>query len=987
MARRFFFVLLSIAWPALLCTSQDIPYTIGSWSDTLGNHRARIQVSEQADAVWIHLPWRRHDRDLQEKQILIIDAATGQSIANVVRIQISGESADLVFQPHTVPGEYFVHDSLYEVQQRYGNYDGKYLSPQTTALPEWVQQHGLMEMQLPQGEWKKLPQAKILEFQSRSEFERFDPMEVVATSEEMSRLLEDNPRPYLVFPEDRQHPIRMKDALPLRWIRSGPMHEFHMAADRNEYRAFQIGVFAAKQPLEEVEVRCDKLTSSQGGVLAKPVCFNVDGVDYLGKHFARQVSVPRGRVQSLWFGVDVPSDAIPGEYQGTVTIQPKNTEPTEIKLVLTVTDHQLEDRGDGELWRHSRIRWLNSTVGMDDQPIPPYTPLVVRDNTINSLSCQVQLDSSGLPAQIQCGKQALFSAPMRFVVEEAAGSKALVGNELKLVQQSVGTVAWESENAGKPLAFQCKASMEYDGRLAFRLTCRAAKPIEVQDIRLELPVRREIAPYFMGIGRKGGLRPREWAWKWGGQVYYDSFWTGDVSAGLQCELRGASYCGPMVNLYWSMGQLQPPDSWSNGERGGCKFSESGDTVLFQAYSGPRKLEANQPITFEFALLPTPVKPLDTAGHFRQRYYHSYESVEKISETGANIVNLHHANELNPFINYPFLATEKLRAYVKDAHQRGMKVKLYYTVRELTNHVAEIWFLRSLGHEVLAPGPRAGYPWLREHLIDDYAPAWYDYLPSGDVSAALVTSGASRWLNYYVEGLRWLVENIEIDGLYLDDVSYDRQTLKRIRRVLNGRPGCLIDLHSNTGFSHQPANQYLEFFPYIDQLWFGESFNYDESPDYWLVEISGIPYGLMGEMLQDGGNKWRGMLYGMTARMPWCGDPRMIWELWDDFGIADARMIGYWDPTCPVRTDTPDVLATAYVRPGKTLIALASWAKETAQCRLKLDWNALGLDPAKAVLLAPQIDDFQPAHSFAPNDPIPIEPGRGWLLVVSEQSDS
>ena len=56
---------------------------------------------------------------------------------------------------------------------------------------------------------------------------------------------------------------------------------------------------------------------------------------------------------------------------------------------------------------------------------------------------------------------------------------------------------------------------------------------------------------------------------------------------------------------------------------------------------------------------------------------------------------------------------------------------------------------------------------------------------------------------------------------------------------------------------------MEHFPYINSLWFGEGYDYDETPDYWLVEISGIPFGLYGEMLKGGGNPWRGMLYGMT----------------------------------------------------------------------------------------------------------------------------
>ena len=98
------------------------------------------------------------------------------------------------------------------------------------------------------------------------------------------------------------------------------------------------------------------------------------------------------------------------------------------------------------------------------------------------------------------------------------------------------------------------------------------------------------------------------------------------------------------------------------------------------------------------------------------------------------------------------------------------------------------------------------------------------------------------------------------------------TMKRVRKILNRtNPGALIDLHSANQFNPRDgfansANLYLEHFPYLDRLWFGEYFDYNSSPDFWLIEVSGIPYGLMGEMLQDGGNRWRGMLYGMNDRL-------------------------------------------------------------------------------------------------------------------------
>jgi len=93
----------------------------------------------------------------------------------------------------------------------------------------------------------------------------------------------------------------------------------------------------------------------------------------------------------------------------------------------------------------------------------------------------------------------------------------------------------------------------------------------------------------------------------------------------------------------------------------------------------------------------------------------------------------------------------------------------------------------------------------------------------DVCAALVTSGLSRWHNYYLEGLAWLLRNVEIDGLYLDDVGYDRVVMQRVRKVLDRtRPGCLLDFHSWNHFNARAGyanclNLYLEHLPSLSQI--------------------------------------------------------------------------------------------------------------------------------------------------------------------------
>jgi hypothetical protein len=207
---------------------------------------------------------------------------------------------------------------------------------------------------------------------------------------------------------------------------------------------------------------------------------------------------------------------------------------------------------------------------------------------------------------------------------------------------------------------------------------------------------------------------------------------------------------------------------------------------------------------------------------------------------------------------------------------------------------------------------------------------------------------------------------------------------------------MIDLHSWNHFGPRGgygccADLYMENLPYIDRIWFGESRDYNTPADYWLVEISGIPFGLMGEMLQGGGNPWRGMVFGMTNRWGWNGgrgvcDPRPIWKLWDEFGMEGSRMIGYWAPACPVTADRKDVLATVYRKPDKALVAVASWAPGKVDCRLKIDWAALGLDPARARLRAPAVERFQPAAIFRPNEAIPVEPGGGCWLILEEVGD-
>src|SRR4030065_686915 len=116
----------------------------------------------------------------------------------------------------------------------------------------------------------------------------------------------------------------------------------------------------------------------------------------------------------------------------------------------------------------------------------------------------------------------------------------------------------------------------------------------------------------------------------------------------------------------------------------------------------------------------------------------------------------------------------MKKYIDEAHARGMKVKIYNTIRELSNRCVELFALRSLGDEIFSKGPGGGFSWLQEHLVSDYIAAWF--VPELK-DAAIINSGMSRWHNYYLEGLNWLVRKVGIDGRYNHDVAFAPAKIK------------------------------------------------------------------------------------------------------------------------------------------------------------------------------------------------------------------
>ena len=975
--------------------AQAVPtdelYGVGIWNaDSLGNHRVIVSVDKPADAVLATIDWRRRDLNPEAKNLIVVDAATGERITNVCRFTIDRERGEVVFQPQTVPGEYYIY-YLKNVMSGSPYYPTvNYPAFENTASADWVKKNKLSGKKAP-----ALPAAKVVQFQAINEMNSFYPMEVIATSKETAQLLKERPgEKYILFTEDRKFPIRMTTDIPYKWIADDRHDFFNGQADKGEYYVFQLGVWAARSNVENLHVDFSALTNKATGEqipASSFTCFNTEGTDVTGTVFEKNCSVDKGKVQALWVGTQLPEHLSAGTYQGTVTVSAANAESKTVQVSLNVSENVIANHGDNEPWRHSRLRWLNSQIGFDDEVIAPYTPLVMKDKTISCLGREIKLSDLGLPEHITSyfketmtgigtNGRSVLAAPM----ELAADGGAWENLNFEITKHKQGAIAWKALNQNSRFLMDLEGEMESDGNIAYKVTLVAREDASVEDVALRTHLASGVGRYMMGLGEKGGYCPNDLRWKWDVEKNQDAVWVGDVNAGIQIRLYDNKYERPLNTNFYHQKPLHMPVSWCNAGNGGIDIHNAADGTRINAYSGKRSVKKGDRLYYYFNLALTPFRPIDTDKQWRERYHHNYEFLDGIQKRGANVINIHHANAINPFINYPFLRTKEMKAYIDGAHARDMKVKIYNTVRELSNSCVEMFALRSLGNEIFSEGPGGGFSWLQEHLDQNYIGAWF--VP-GLKDAAIVNSGISRWHNYYLEGLDWLMKNVGIDGLYIDDLAFDRMTMKRIRKVMNRtNPGAMIDLHSanqynpKDGFANS-ANLYLEHFPYLDRLWFGEYFNYDFPPEFWLVEVSGIPYGLMGEMLEGGGNPWRGMLYGMTGRSPRV-DNGPLWKLWDSFGMQNSEMIGYWVKDNPVKTGSEKTLATVYSHKGdKALISLATWEDSDAKVKLSVDWAKLGLDPSKATLHAPAIENFQQEGNWKPGDEIVVPKGKGLLIIV------
>ena len=477
----------------------------------------RIDVPDGTPVVRGEAVWRRSSLSIRVKGLKLLHAESGTPISDARLVHYDQEHVIVDFRPVSGSGIYHLY---------YGAAEEALFAPS----PQWLDTYSATQA----------PPAATPEcIEARCPLDSFFPMEVVALETEVQTLLAAHPEAtYLVFPEDRDRPIVLRAELPAHWAREGPAHELVLQADRNEYRVFQLGLWACYTDLNDVQVSATDLQSFDNVIPASRVqCLTLHSKAqhlYMGRPTG-PFDVPQGQVRALWFGIDLPEECASGKYVGSIVVQPIGQPPTSVRIQLNVSDPVVPERGDHDLWRLSRLRWLESDVGLGGEIYAPFTPLALseRDRSVSTWGHTFALGSAGLIDQVRFGAENTLAAPVALQGRCEGESIAWQENSVDICECTPGHITWRGRARAGPLRLTVEGRIEFDGCAILALDLSADEAYRVEDLALRVPWRPEHAELATGMGYRGRrVGDRTWRQRDSHFHYSPCVWLGSIQAGL-----------------------------------------------------------------------------------------------------------------------------------------------------------------------------------------------------------------------------------------------------------------------------------------------------------------------------------------------------------------------------------------------------------------------------------------------------------------------
>jgi len=597
---------------------------------------------------------------------------------------------------------------------------------------------------------------------------------------------------------------------------------------------------------------------------------------------------------------------------------------------------------------------MNVALAVLAAVLPPWTPVETNGTAVSVWGRTYAYASNALPVSVTSQGDELLAGPMRLVVAGENGAnvdwKKAGSWVYERTEESATVCAWQEAD---DFTVNVVATTEFDGmtKLSLAATPSAGqrRNLKLARLWLEIPLKRAYAqlyqfyPFQWGRCANAGVIGEGRSWP-----FLASVWVGNEKAGLSwfCESDEAFAPVSATNV--------------------IEVVPSGEEAVLRIRLVDAPVEL--PRTFVFGFEATPVRPFDrswNANHVlhapqmgagmtikrpqvwwtAQRAFPNGDvdaSLDAAAQAGVKTIAFH--EDWIPIQNNPLSALDDFRPIIEGCHRRGMKAIVYD------------------GYELSPLDPAWGEhhgDWLAHDPQGRPVSYWYREPGQRDYRSCLKSGFGETWLKRAKEAY----DKLGIDGYYLDGticpwgcanaahgcgwtdgkgVRHATYPIFAVRKVMR-ELYAFVTARGGIINAHQSGMTCPATLAFAHAYWDGEQVagrgrdpKAEVSLEVFRAEFMGRNHGVPCEFLcYEVPGVWSyedacalTLIHDVLPRP--CGFvalPRFapLWKTLDDFGIASAEFLPYWEKPLEV---TPDcVKASAYRhKDGRMLCVLANLSK-------------------------------------------------------------
>jgi hypothetical protein len=556
-------------------------------------------------------------------------------------------------------------------------------------------------------------------------------------------------------------------------------------------------------------------------------------------------------------------------------------------------------------------------------------------------------------------------------------------------EESPALVVLEQTLPGPTSRLSIRTQLEYDGFMKVDGAVEAERPITIDRLTMEIPLRPEHATLLYSWPQiHSGLLETDWASR-----FQPILWIGDEACGL-CWVAES-------DRNWSLADREKAIEVIRGDRE--------VTLRLNLVTEPVPLDRGEKLDYTFGLQATPVRPMtETCWDFRIErqppYAHEYQWLTREIEGKPSLP--FYANEGARALlvlrwwdafsyTLPLGHEAEFRKLVEACHRHNLKVVPY-----------------AIGFLLSEEAPEFPY-FHRDMLARPTRPYVIDRLPGMEAQMTYFACRQGAWQDFVVATTAQCMDEYDTDGVYLDTtvrphacrnrlhgcgyvapdgtvrstypVFATRELMKRLYTVVKRRkPDGIVDAHVYDCLN-VPALAFATSYWNGEQLPHRE-FTPDALPlDRFRTEFMGHNFGVPADVLYYTLGDYDAcaglaLLHDVPVRSENERDFAVLTSIWrvrEAFGCREAEFIGYWRVGDLVQVEPPGCHASLWRHPASgVLAAVANLTREPADVRLTFDRQGLDLS---GQLSAQDARAGKPLRAEGMRVSVPLA-SQGWALV-------